>query len=222
MTERLLAIGDIHGCYDALEGLLQLVEPSSKDTLVALGDYTDRGRDSKKVIQRLIDLQDETNLIVIRGNHDQLFYESSRGSFNSTYTWHMNGGYRTLESYGVEHASEVPQAHLDFLRNARDYYETDRFIFVHGTLDPDLPLREQDWERWRWKHLFDDNPLFAKRHMSGKIVVCGHTPQHEGDPLVREGICCLDTACCYGRFLTAMDMLTGEYWQVDNKGNQRT
>lgn len=218
---RIIAIGDIHGCHLALEALVDALAPTADDVVVTLGDYTDRGTGSRQVIDMLLDLSAQTQLVPILGNHDQMFLESARGNANAKWNWLMNGGQRTLESYGTEDPSGVPKDHLVFLDDCLDYYETDKFIFVHGSLQPEDDLDDQDWKRWRWMHLRPGNPCEHRGHKSGKHMVCGHTPQLEGEPLSLPWLTCLDTGCCFGGWLTGMDVLTGDYWQFDRFGKAR-
>ncbi|MDJ0562930.1 MAG: metallophosphoesterase, partial [Microcystis sp. M49629_WE12] len=73
---RTLAIGDIHGCSKALDHLLEIVNPKPQDTLITLGDYVNKGRDSKGVIDRLISLHKQGNLIPLKGNHEIIMLQA--------------------------------------------------------------------------------------------------------------------------------------------------
>src|SRR5262249_45198550 len=95
---RLLAIGDIHGCLHALTTLLDLVTPRSKDQIITLGDYVDRGPDSRGVLDHLIDLHDAGRLVALRGNHDAMMLEACNGQNRG---WLACGGIQTLISYGA-------------------------------------------------------------------------------------------------------------------------
>ena len=75
MAGRFIAIGDIHGCSVALESLLQLLRPTSSDTIVTLGDYVNRGPDSRGVLTQLIALRERCPLVPLLGNHDDLVRE---------------------------------------------------------------------------------------------------------------------------------------------------
>jgi len=72
MNPRTIAIGDIHGCSAALDALLEAFQPSSEDTIVTLGDYINRGPDSRGVIDKLIELKDRCRLVPLRGNHEEM------------------------------------------------------------------------------------------------------------------------------------------------------
>src|SRR4051794_8193491 len=96
---RTLVIGDIHGCYVALDALLGLVQPAADDRLITLGDYVDRGTDSRAVLDRLIALYDAGRLIPLRGNHDEMMLQC-RSDHNERRLWLRFGGVQTLVSYG--------------------------------------------------------------------------------------------------------------------------
>src|SRR3954463_3440443 len=103
---RTLAIGDIHGCYAALDALLGLAQPAADDRLITLGDYVDRGPDSRAVLDRLIGLYDAGRLIPLRGNHDEMMLQS-RDDRNERRLWLRFGGVQTLASYGHQAADAV-------------------------------------------------------------------------------------------------------------------
>ena len=216
---RTLAIGDIHGCATALDALLAVVEPSATDVIVTLGDYVDRGPDSAGVLDRLIALSRAHTVVPILGNHEQVLIESPHDPAVLA-DWRGFGGRETMESYGmVPSAPEfghVPEAHWEFLRTCRDFYETDTHIFVHGNASPDLPLDQQPWQELRWRAFTDFGP-----HRSGKVIVCGHTAQASGVPLNLGHLVCIDTAAYAGGWLTCLDTATGHYAQSNEHGKTR-
>src|SRR4026209_381065 len=99
MTKRTIAIGDVHGCSVALQTLIAAINPQPEDTIVTLGDYVDRGPDSRGVIDQLIALIDRCELVPLLGNHDLMLLQSitDRAMFDF---WQTCGGSATLESYG--------------------------------------------------------------------------------------------------------------------------
>ncbi len=177
---RLLAIGDTHGCTTAFDTLIQAVRLKPDDRLITLGDYVDRGPDSKGMIERLVVLHEKGQLIPLRGNHDFMMMEA-RSGFLQQEEWERCGGDATLASYAgmaEEWFDNVPQQHWRFLEETCvDWYETDTHIFVHANVDPDLPLADQPLFMLHWEKLYESRP-----HVSGKIMVCGHTPQKDGKP----------------------------------------
>src|SRR4051812_27950006 len=133
---RTLVIGDIHGASRALELLLTVIDLKPDDHLITLGDYVDRGRGSRMVLDRLIELYDGGQLIPILGNHEEMML-NSRTDRGERRMWLAHGGVQTLESYGHwpgdETYDRVPERHWRFLeRECRDYHETESHFFVHG------------------------------------------------------------------------------------------
>jgi serine/threonine protein phosphatase 1 len=163
-------MGDIHGMYDELMLLINSsgFDPAV-DTLVALGDYIDRGNDSRKVIEFFMDLKAHhgSNVTLLKGNHEDMCVKARRGSAISTMAasleWMNNGGDTTLQSFGVR----IPGKVLSFLKQLPYYAETEQYIFVHAGVDPFLPLAEMkpDDLMWSSSHL---------PHCSGKMVIVGH------------------------------------------------
>ena len=137
---RTIAIGDIHGCSIALEALIDAINPKSDDTIVPLGDYVDRGIDSKGVLDQLIELQDRCHLVPILGNHDQMMLHARDG--RSDFQFWMNcGGDAALDSYGSSRKLDLlPRSHIRFLESCRSYFETDTHIFLHANYRPDVSL----------------------------------------------------------------------------------
>lgn len=267
---RILAIGDIHGCARHLHRLLDVVKPTREDLIVTMGDYIDRGPDSKGVIDILNDLhQDqEINIVSLLGNHDAMllmcfddttteeYYPSVDDCDKETVEvwkivsrkpsiqlWFENQALSTLRSYCLPFSDHevrvgdlecnvrqcnprlyqktlrdlmteiIPQEHRDFFElGCCDACETDDFIFVHGGLCPDLPIEDQPLFALHWMR-FNEN---WKQHVSGKKVICGHTPQP--DLLVHDlsHAMCLDTGAYMAKgFLTCADVMSGRCWQVD-------
>src|SRR5262245_28876628 len=98
MPKRIIAIGDIHGCATALRTLLEAIKPGPDDVLVPLGDYIDRGPDSRDVIDSLIGLQAQCTLVPLLGNHEEMLF-TARLSKGDLRFWLNFGGDETLRSY---------------------------------------------------------------------------------------------------------------------------
>jgi serine/threonine protein phosphatase 1 len=191
----LIAIGDIHGCAQSLDALLARLAPSSDDHLVFVGDYIDRGPDSKAVIDRLLRLREDVPCTFLRGNHEAMMIEYlDSGTLG---LWRMNGGVSTLQNYLREDTSEIdiPEAHVEFVRETKLYYETDDFVFVHAGLTPTLSvaqnLERSDEEVLLWEREHLEAPELAWE----KTAVCGHTPRP--DPINRDKLILIDTGCVY-------------------------
>lgn len=218
MSGRTIAIGDIHGCARALEALLQALEVRRNDTLVTLGDYVDRGPDSRGVIERLLALRHECRLVPLLGNHDQLMQLVCNGRPELLADWWLAGGDRALASYGAWTPHSVPAAHLDFLHNCQLVYETERHFFVHGGYDPQRALADQDPYVVLWSRGKDGLP---GPHCSGKTAIVGHFRQRSGEILDLGYLKCIDTQCFDGGWLTAFEPETGRVWQVSRRGKLR-
>jgi serine/threonine protein phosphatase 1 len=216
MTTRTIAIGDIHGCSNALFTLLNLIEPTAKDTIILLGDYVDRGPDSAGVVDMLTDLVSNCNLIPLLGNHEIMMAQAFDNRSDYDF-WRQNGGQATLNSYGGL-LSNVPVHHQMFFNHCVRYYETETHIFTHASYNPALPLEKQRDESLFWEHILDDVPA---PHRSGKIAVVGHTPQERGAIRDLGHIKMIDTFCYGDGWLTAFDVNAETGWQARNTGEHR-
>jgi len=217
MTSRTIAIGDIHGCANALRSLIEAIQPSAEDTIISLGDLVDRGPDSKGVVDQLLELRERTNLVVIMGNHEEMMLAVMDGE--SPLEWLKHGGGETMESYGFTgDISVVPESHIELMRNALLYHEMDTHFFTHGNYEHDKPLDQQDPMICRWRSLVQKTP---RPHISGKKAVVGHTPDKSGEIFDIGHLVCLDTYCYGGAWLTAVDVANGTIWQANDEGEMR-
>ncbi|HVC96938.1 MAG TPA: metallophosphoesterase family protein [Pirellulales bacterium] len=218
MPGRTIAIGDIHGCSIALRRLVEAIEPRADDTLVTLGDYIDRGIDSRGVLDFLFELADRCRLVPILGNHDEMMLGALHGRSDLQF-WLACGGQAALDSYGEKGTLElVPRAHFRFLEQCRAWFETETHFFVHANYRADVPLERQDEHTLRWLSLRDYVP---PRHLSGKTAVLGHTPQVSGEILDLGFLKCIDTSCCNEGWLTALEVDRSQVWQVNERGELR-
>jgi len=216
---RTIAIGDIHGCLAALEKLLEAVRPRPEDTVVTLGDYVDRGPDSRGVIERLLQLWRECHLVPLLGNHDEMMLKVHDGQTELYTDWMLFGGNATLESYHTNRPEVLPTGHIDFLRSCPLLHETERCFFVHGNYLADLPFHAQPRETLLWESLRIRRP---GRHCSGKVAIVGHASQKSGEILDLGYLKCIDTWCYGNGWLTALDVDSGQFWQVDKTGKPRS
>jgi serine/threonine protein phosphatase 1 len=219
---RVLAIGDIHGCLGPLDELLAWVNPAPDDVLITLGDYVDRGPDTRGVLNRLIELKKSRPVICLRGNHEVMMVDARRGGRSEKKMWLSVGGAQALGSYGREpgHSGtfdDIPEEHWHFLEHELvDYHESELFIFVHATVEYSTKMDEQPGYALYWEFIGDE-----MRHYSGKTVICGHTSQKAGVPKVVPGAVCIDTYAHGGGWLTCLDAISGCYWQTDILGRKR-
>lgn len=213
---RTLAIGDIHGSFRALDTLAAYAAFTPSDRIITLGDYVDRGPDSRRVIAWLIDRHANGGLIPLRGNHE-LMMLAARQSDRQRDEWLAYGGDAVLSSYGTDRLENIPGDHWDFLEQSlRSHYCTESHFFVHANAYPDIPLEEQPDYMLYWEPLVDPTP-----HESGLTMVCGHTRQRNGVPLTMGHAICIDTWACGRGWLTCLDVDTGLCWQANEAGLTR-
>src|SRR5262245_21670827 len=145
---RHLAVGDIHGCFQALTTLAGFVPfQPDQDVLITLGDYVDRGPDSCAVLDWLIDYRRRGKLIPLRGNHELMMLAALEDD-EHLHDWLACGGDEALRSYspfpGAGTLVDVPDAHWEFIETqTRGWFETSGHFFVHANALPDCPLAEQ-------------------------------------------------------------------------------
>jgi len=208
-------IGDIHGCYSSLAALLEKIEGRA-DSFVFVGDYVDRGPDSRKVIELLLRLK--TRLpqpVFLKGNHEFMFLQVIRGQ--DPFIFLNAGGRQTLESYGIqadnpeELAGRLPGEHLAFLEHLGLLHEDPNGIYVHAGLEPGRPLAEQSEEWCLWVR----ERFIRSTYDFGKPVVFGHTVFPE--PLIQANKIGIDTGAVYGGKLTALLLPEKEFIQVEGE-----
>ena len=203
---KIFAIGDIHGCLRHLQEMMEIIDPDPwKDTLVFIGDYIDRGPDSRGVVDFVIDLRFKfRNTVCLLGNHERMFLNCHVFGVDRE-LFLRNGGRETLRSYGTVRgprgqAADVPENHMEFFRSLESRWETEEYIFVHAGLRPHVPLEEQSVDDLIWiRHEF-----FLSTYDFGKTVVFGHTPF--GEPFVVNGKIGIDTGAVYGGKLTCLEL----------------
>jgi serine/threonine protein phosphatase 1 len=200
----------------ALRTLVEAIAPRPEDTLVVLGDFVDCGPDSKGGVEQLIALSNRCRLICLLGNHEEMLLNALESKSEFRY-WFNLGGKQTLRSYSPYSTDleVIPADHIRFIRDCRDYFETETHIFVHANCDPELPMNRISGTKLRWEPL-DLNRL--RPHCSGKAVVVGHTPQANGEALDLGFLIGIDTDCCRGGWLTAWQVRTTHLLQSTERG----
>ena len=195
---RLIAVGDIHGDVFKLNCLLEQINLTKNDTLVFLGDYIDRGENSKEVVERLLMLSQNTKCIFLKGNHENILQNIIKFKSKEAYAhWYLSEGDKTLNSYGK--FEEILKLHGDFFKNLQDYYLTDDYLFVHAGIRRGKDLNLQTLEDFLW--IRDD--FIYKPHGLKQKIIFGHTPFD--NPYVDVDKIGIDTGCGYDDgYLTAI------------------
>ncbi|MGH6943783.1 MAG: metallophosphoesterase family protein [Geminicoccaceae bacterium] len=223
------AIGDIHGRLDLVDEMHRLITvdaaqltPGTEKLVVYVGDYVDRGLESREVIDALIDHPlPDFRPVHLLGNHDAwllTFLVDPRVGP----TWLRYGGDATLASYGVRVGTpvdeapyyeqlqsslreRVPRRHVEFLQSLELSYETGDYLFVHAGVRPSLPLDRQTADDLLWIR----EPFLSCRQEFGKVVVHGHTV--DAEPTVRANRIGIDTGACWTGCLTCLVLEEGDY-----------
>ena len=202
--KKIFAIGDIHGSYDRLKTLMDKIPIDfSRDTLVFIGDYIDRGPHSVEVVDYLMQLKNRVpGVIFLKGNHEDMLDKFINGDDRFTYL--LNGGQQTLDSYLTKPVQSdfypIPPDHMDFFKSLRLFYETEEFIFVHAGLRPRVPLESQKPQDLLWIR----DKFVSTKYDFGKRVIFGHTPLKK--PLVEPNKIGIDTGAVYGNALTCVQL----------------
>jgi serine/threonine protein phosphatase 1 len=205
MSGRLLtyAIGDIHGCRDKLERLLYFCMRHRGDRparFVFVGDYIDRGPDSRGVISSVLKLKHlrQTEVIWLRGNHEALLLNALPWGKDEGLLWVSQGGAKTLLSYGVNQPAEIPIDHLNWMQSLPLSFDDGMRLFVHAGVNPDLPLDGQREHDLLWIR----EPFLSHEGKFGRLIVHGHTPSDDGRPELRPNRVNIDTGAVFGHSLT--------------------
>jgi serine/threonine protein phosphatase 1 len=205
-------IGDVHGMLSKLRRLLRKIPfKPDRDRLAFVGDYVDRGPDSKGVLDCILDLMERGwEVICLRGNHEWMWQNYLKG--DDPLMFLVNGGEETLKSYETEGQGGgdivVPARHLEFLEGLLPYHEMEDFILVHGGLRPGVPLVEQDEQDLYWIRF----EFIFSAHDFGKCVVFGHTPFQR--PFVGRHCIGIDTGAVYGNKLTCVRLPDVKFYSV--------
>ena len=226
--QRVYAIGDIHGCLDLLDRLLDAIAEDeagrlpADTTLVFLGDLVDRGPDSAGVVERLLQLsKGPARARFLRGNHDDVFLRAARGDRRALRFLIRIGGRTTILSYGISDEEyraldydellktfgrNVPPEHLAFVEGFEDSLEIGDYLFVHAGVKPGVPLDQQAPEDLYW--IRED--FLLHREDFGKMVVHGHSISEGVE--IRSNRIGIDTGAFASGQLTAVALEDDRRW----------
>ncbi len=219
MSERykaIYAIGDVHGCATELQLLLRKL-PLDRGTLVVfLGDYVDRGSQSRQVIETILELKKKVPVVALKGNHEAMlldFLDHPESAGAGLFI--MNGGSATLVSYETEPGRfAIPPEHEAFFRGLRLSHETEEYFFVHAGL-PDVPLESLDERKHGDQMLWIRSSFLASGFDWKKKIVHGHTPVAEVE--FKRNRVNVDTGCVYNGRLTAIELPGENLYSVEKR-----
>ncbi len=218
---RTFIIGDIHGCIASFKHLLyKVLDFSNVDRLILLGDYIDRGSNSRAVINEIIHLRNRGySIITLLGNHEQMLLSASKFPENFA-LWKRNGGEKTCQSFMVDDIAELPAYYLSFFESLQYYHELDDFIVVHGGLNFEIENPLDDTESMIWMR----NTSVDFDKTKGKRLIVGHTPTTLDDirDSLESDIIKLDGGCVYHKtrkglgYLVALELENMQLHYVEN------
>lgn len=169
---RVFIIGDIHGCCKTFKKLiLEKINIQKSDKIYCLGDYIDRGPDSKGVIDFILQLRKKGfNMHTLRGNHEELLLNSIKDE-KSFLHWTKNGGDKALASFKIDTIEKLKPVYKNFFKRTKFYIETNDFILVHAGLNFEVenPLLDKYALLWIRNFTVDNS------YLNGKILIHGHT-----------------------------------------------
>jgi serine/threonine protein phosphatase 1 len=209
---RIFAISDIHGCFKPFyELVVNTARLNKSDQLLLLGDYIDRGSQSRDVIDFIMDLQEKGfNVTALAGNHEIMLLDSYHSRENIP-LWLMNSGDSTLMSFGIRNIKDLDQRYVGFFSSLEFYRIIGNWIFVHAGLNDDIADPFSDINHMIWEtRLSYNNPVLA-----GKTIIHGHRPKtlNYVDKLIngKSEVIPIDTGCVYGKeggygFLSALEV----------------
>ena len=188
MKNLIFAIGDIHGRLDltlaALDAIGERAAEAEYFRVIFLGDYIDRGPDSRGVVELMMKLSRDHRYVCLKGNHEAMMVQCLTGGSSGDFDrWVDNGGRETLRSYGVDDRdaaiAAVPTEHLRWMQSRPLTSGDGHRIYVHAGLMPSTPFERQTEETCLW---IRERFLKAGAHQFDGHVVHGHTPQWAGKP----------------------------------------
>ena len=202
---RLIGISDIHGELEKLCRVLEKVSPQKDDTVVFMGDYIDRGKKSKEVVDKIIDMKNACNCVYLTGSHEYAMLHAKSDEYYNYLFWNY-GGDATAESYGG--FDNIMKVHGNFFNSLKFYYIIGKYLFIHAGVRIGVPLEEQSEEDM----VYIRSAFYTKRHHLPYKIIFGHTefdsPQVQADKI------CIDTGC--GKYKNAP--LTAIV--IDKNGNE--
>jgi serine/threonine protein phosphatase 1 len=221
--DRIFAISDIHGCFKTFyELIVNTIKLQKSDQLILLGDYIDRGKQIKEVVDFIIDLRKEGfNTSVLAGNHEVMLIDSYN-DIDQLSLWMMNSGFTTLDSFGISDIRDIDPVYMNFFNSLEYYKIIGNVIFVHAgfddlAADPFSDPRSMIWET---------HDSYHNRLLSGKTIIHGHRPKTIAyvKKLIagKSKVIAIDTGCVYQKelgygMLSALEVNTMTLYSIPHQ-----
>ncbi len=220
---RLFAISDIHGCFRTFyELVVKIIDLKKTDRLILLGDYIDRGEQSKEVIDLITDLKKKGfDVTPLMGNHEQMLVDTYYDS-GVLPLWLMNSGMSTLLSFGIQDIREVDREYVDFFTSLEYYKVIGNLLFVHAGFNDYAEDPFSD----KYNMIWECSPYYENPVLMDKIIIHGHRPktiQYVKKVLSeKSNVIPIDTGCVYGKdqgygYLSALDVNSMTLSSVPNE-----
>ena len=184
---RYIAITDIHGELGKLENVLSKIETRLDDIFIFMGDYIDRGPNSKGVVEKVIEVSQQFKTICLIGSHEYALLHAKQDEYYDYLFWNY-GGPATVKSYGG-HFDNILETHGDFFRSLKFYHLTEDYLFVHAGIDPRYSLEEQS----ETDLVYIRSAFYRNKHNLAQKIIFGHT--EFDSPLIQEDKICIDLGC---------------------------
>lgn len=210
---KLIGITDIHGEYGKLEALIDNIKPQIDDIIVFMGDYIDRGKNSKQVVDKVIDMSNFCNCVYLIGSHEYAMMHAKSDNYYDYLFWNY-GGDATVRSYGG--FDNIMKIHGEFFKSLKYYHIIGHYLFVHAGICAEYSLEEQD----EVDMVYIRSNFYNREHNLPYKIIFGHTEFDK--PQVWNDKICIDTGC--GKYkdapLTAIVIEGEKYYFIDSNGDR--
>ena len=220
MNKKLFAIGDVHGCFDKLKVLIEeKIQIKKSDKVILLGDYIDRGTQSKEVIDYIIELKEKGfDILPLIGNHEAMLLDALANN-EFLFLWIQNGGSETLKSFGISSLEFLEAKYIDFFKKLRYYFSFEEFLFVHAGFNDEVnnPFEDKYHMIWKcrenYKHLLLQNKIIVHGHCPIKESVSKKLLQESGNVINIDTGCVFSDKVGYGK-LSAIELYSKVLYSI--------
>lgn len=174
---RTFVLSDIHGNNKLFRKALKKVRLKKEDRLIIIGDFIDRGFDSKGVLDTLLLLrQHGFEIICLLGNHEQLFLNALKDE-NEYNKWILNGGDKTLSSFLTSSIEKIPTKYIELIKGFDLYFESEKFVFAHAGINMKIENPFSDIKTLLWER--KPEKYFDELWLGDRIFIHGHSPTNQ-------------------------------------------